>query len=336
MGHSRKKIDLTGQQYGHLTVLEPAENIGERTAWLCQCDCGRQVVVKTHHLRSGHTKSCGCQNGSGGPRNALGLTYIDGTCVEMLAARTVRSNNTSGVPGVDWLAKKQRWRASICFKGKRRYLGSYEKFEDAVKARKEAEAYLFDAFLDAYSGKDSQSEPREADEVRPSRTRDYSNQRLDLTGQRFGQLTVLAPAENIGSMTAWLCRCDCGKELAVMTAHLRSGQTSCGCKQKWTFVDGTFVELLRAKTIRRNNTSGVTGVEWVPASNKWKAVIFFKGRRYYPGCYEKFEDAVKARKRGEEEYHDKFLEEFAAANMEEQQMNALLNNLSAASGNMGE
>ena len=77
-------------------------------------------------------------------------------------------------------------------------------------------------------------------------------------------------------------------------------------------------------------------MEWVPASNKWKAVIFFKGRRYYPGCYEKFEDAVKARKRGEEEYHDKFLEEFAAANMEEQQMNALLNNLSAASGNMGE
>lgn len=201
MGHSRKKIDLTGQQYGHLTVLEPAENIGERTAWLCQCDCGRQAVVKTHHLRSGHTKSCGCQNGAGGPRNALGLTYIDGTCVEMLAARTVRSNNTSGVPGVDWLAKKQRWRASICFKGKRQYLGSYEKFEDAVKARKEAEAHLFDAFLDAYSRRDSQGEPREADEVHAPRTRERGDQRLDPAGQRFGQLTVLAPAEDIGPMT---------------------------------------------------------------------------------------------------------------------------------------
>lgn len=317
MGHSRKKIDLTGQQYGHLTVLEPAENIGKRTAWLCQCDCGRQVVVKTNRLRGGNIQSCGCKNDSGGSRNALGLTYIDGTCVEMLAARTVRSNNTSGVLGVDWQAKKQRWRASICFKGKRRYLGSYEKFEDAVKARKEAETHLFDAFLDAYSGKVPQSELRDADETRPPRTRDYSDQRLDLTGQRFGQLTVLAPAENIGSMTAWRCRCGCGKELVVETAHLRSGQTSCGCKRKWTFVDGTFVELLRAKTIRRNNTSGVTGVEWVPASNKWKAVILFKGRRYYLGCYEKFEDAVKARKRGEEEYHNKFLEEFAAGNTEE-------------------
>lgn len=97
-----------------------------------------------------------------------------------------------------------------------------------------------------------------------------------------------------------------------MTAHLRSGHTtSCGCKPKGTFVDGTFVELIRSNTIRKNNTSGVTGVEWVPAINKWKAVIFFKGERHYLGCYGKFEDAVKARKRAEEELFEPFLREFA-------------------------
>ncbi len=146
-GHSRKKLDLTGQRYGKLTVLAPAENIGGRTAWLCRCDCGRETVVTTRHIRSGHTKSCGCQNGLGGPRTVQGLTYIDGTCVEMLAAKTVRRNNTSGVPGVDWRASKQRWRAMICFKGRRYYLGSYARFEDAVKARKEAEEALHDEFL---------------------------------------------------------------------------------------------------------------------------------------------------------------------------------------------
>lgn len=150
-GHSRKKVDLTGQRYGNLTVLAPVENIGARTAWLCRCDCGRETIVKTQHLRCGHTKTCGCLNGSGHPRNALGLTYIDGTCVEMLQTRTVRSNNTSGVPGVDWLMKKQRWRASICFKGKRRYLGSYSRFEDAVGARKRAEEELFEPFLSEFS-----------------------------------------------------------------------------------------------------------------------------------------------------------------------------------------
>ncbi len=147
MQHSTKKLDLTGQRFGMLTVLRPAENIGNRTAWVCRCDCGKETVVKTYHLRCGHTKSCGCQNGVGGPRYALGLTYVDGTCVEMLQAKTVRRNNTSGVPGVDWRASKGVWRASICFKGKRYYLGSYHQFQDAVQARKCAEENLHDKFL---------------------------------------------------------------------------------------------------------------------------------------------------------------------------------------------
>lgn len=151
MVYSRKKLDLTGQRFGRLTVLAPAANVGDRTAWLCQCDCGKKTVVKTGHLRSGHTKSCGCQNGDGGPRYALGLSYVDGTCVEMLAAKTVRKNNTSGVPGVDWWTSKGRWRASICFKGKRYYLGSYTRFEDAVKARKRAEENLHNQFLREYA-----------------------------------------------------------------------------------------------------------------------------------------------------------------------------------------
>lgn len=226
------------------------------------------------------------------------------------AAKTVRRNNTSGVTGVEWMEKKQRWRATICFQGKRRYLGSFERLEDAAKARRRAEEALTALPLSSHTGEPVQGTPPKIEDVCPPVGRDYSAQRLDLTGRRFGQLTVLKPAENIGSMTAWLCRCDCGKELAVMTAHLRSGQMSCGCKPKVTLVDGTCVELLRSKTIRRNNTSGVTGVEWIPRTNKWKAVIFFKGRRHYLGCYEKFEDAVQARKRGEEEYFGTFLQEF--------------------------
>ena len=142
----------------------------------------------------------------------------------------------------------------------------------------------------------------------------HSRKKLVLTGQRYGKLAVLEPAENVGGRTAWRCRCDCGKETVVMTAHLRSGQTtSCGCKPKVTLVDGTCVELIRSKTIRKNNTSGATGVEWIPRTRQWKAVIFFKGKRHYLGSYGKFEDAVKARKRAEEELFEPFLEEFAQA-----------------------
>ncbi len=141
--YSRKKLNLTGQRFGRLTVIEPAPNMGKRTAWRCRCDCGRETVVTTGRLRSGKTASCGqCVE-----RGLSCLTYIDGTCVEMLKAKTVRRNNTSGVPGVDWRASKGLWRASICFKGRRQYLGSFARFEDAVKARKRAEENLHDQFL---------------------------------------------------------------------------------------------------------------------------------------------------------------------------------------------
>ncbi len=153
MSYSRKKLELTGQRYGRLVVLRQAENIGKRTAWLCRCDCGNEVVVRTDRLRSGHTTSCGCKGPGATPGvGLLGLTYAEGTCLEMLRAKTVRSNNTSGVPGVDWLTAKDRWRASICFKGKRYYLGSYSVFADAVKARKQAEAELHDKFVDEFAG----------------------------------------------------------------------------------------------------------------------------------------------------------------------------------------
>lgn len=145
----RAALDLTGQRFGRLTVLERAENVGGKVAWRCACDCGGETVAKSCHLRGGHVASCGCAK-------INCLTYIDGTCVEMLRAKTVRRNNTSGVPGVDWQARRQRWRATICFKGKRHYLGSFTEFGEAVAARKRGEEALHNTFLreygDAWSG----------------------------------------------------------------------------------------------------------------------------------------------------------------------------------------
>ena len=56
-----KVVDITGNKYGLLTVIERNYDIDDGiTRWLCQCDCGKRIVVKKGHLISGDTQSCGC------------------------------------------------------------------------------------------------------------------------------------------------------------------------------------------------------------------------------------------------------------------------------------
>ena len=52
--------DLTGQQFGRLTVIKFAGFNGASAAWHCKCRCGKKSVITARSLRSGHTKSCGC------------------------------------------------------------------------------------------------------------------------------------------------------------------------------------------------------------------------------------------------------------------------------------
>ena len=143
------RLDLTGWRFGALIVLRRAENIGNKTAWICRCDCGKEVVLRTNALRTGHTISCGCVGGAEHARQ--GLSYVEGTCVERIQSEKIMKNNTSGVTGVAWVNRKQVWQATICFKGKRRYLGRYHRLEDAVKARKRAEEDLYKNFLQEFA-----------------------------------------------------------------------------------------------------------------------------------------------------------------------------------------
>ncbi len=53
----------------------------------------------------------------------------------------------------------------------------------------------------------------------------------DITGQRFGRLTVVGRSgSSIDGKAMWLCQCDCGNTVRVIGKSLRAGLTrSCGC-----------------------------------------------------------------------------------------------------------
>ena len=53
---------------------------------------------------------------------------------------------------------------------------------------------------------------------------------VDLTGQRFGKLTVIGRVGSKRGRANWRCKCECGNECTVISSYLRTGDTqSCGC-----------------------------------------------------------------------------------------------------------
>lgn len=51
---------MIGQRFGMLVVIRKAPSYARRIRFRCICDCGRTSITYGHMLRSGHTRSCGC------------------------------------------------------------------------------------------------------------------------------------------------------------------------------------------------------------------------------------------------------------------------------------
>lgn len=56
---------------------------------------------------------------------------------------------------------------------------------------------------------------------------------IDITGKRFGKLTVVSFDHMIRTRSYWRCKCDCGNDRVVALDHLKCGDTTdCGCERK--------------------------------------------------------------------------------------------------------
>lgn len=96
----------------------------------------------------------------------------------------------------------------------------------------------------------------------------------DLTGKKFGKLTVTQYSEATDQGSVWLCQCECGKQTKASTGALNRGKrVSCGCihvgKNSSRFqghedIGGSYWSQVKAGAKRRNIPFDITIEEaWI-------------------------------------------------------------------------
>lgn len=146
---------LLGNIFGRLTVIKRTNDVG-RAEYLCKCSCGNEIVVKGSYILSGHRKSCGCLKKENSKKlmgniQKKGIDKVlelssSGTNISSLTKR-ISKNNTSGAKGV-YKMPNGKFRVKIQIKKKSIHIGVYDTFEEAKKARVEAEEMYFKPYLD--------------------------------------------------------------------------------------------------------------------------------------------------------------------------------------------
>lgn len=185
------KIDLIGQIYGRLTVLDREKQPSRYglKRWICQCECGSEVRATTSNLKRNRHLSCGCLKSEKSRAAILARAKHDLTG-RIFGRLTVEKLSPARKHG------NRLWECA-CACGQRCLKPAWN--------------------LVSGSTRSCGCLPKRVPE--------------DLTGKRFGRLLVLKNVRlKNHPKVLWECRCNCGQKYICGTANLKSGKTqSCGC-----------------------------------------------------------------------------------------------------------
>lgn len=192
-------IDITGQKFGKLLVLErDKEKIGDAAYWLCQCDCGNIKSIRGTNLRANKQPTRSCGKCITKPENIdmdseIGNRYGRLTVLKRDLLKPIGHHNSAY-----WLCQCDCGNiVSVC----------------GTQLR---------------SQKTKSCGCLKTEMLRMRST-------LDLTDQRFGKLIALSSTKELSEDGTynWLCQCDCGNICCYSVETLNSNKaTSCGCASK--------------------------------------------------------------------------------------------------------
>lgn len=260
-------IDLTGQRFGRLIVIERDKNKKNtsHTYWMCKCDCGNIKSINSDSLRNGKTQSCGCLNKEIISQSKI-ITDMIGKKFGKLTV--IKRSETYITPSRQ---KKVRWLCK-CDCGKETIVSS----QDLKKRHTKSCGCI--------------------------NKKSIGDGLIDLIGKRFGNLVVIKRVEDYVYNSCgkeirspkWLCQCDCGNNVVVQGGNLRSGNTTnCGCKKVCSKGEQIVAEFLLKNNIKfareyyfddlRNKRNNFLRFDFAILDNEDKVIMLieYQGEQHY-------------------------------------------------------
>lgn len=257
----KPRIDMIGKEFGRLKVIKQVESPKKdsREAWyICNCLCGGTIVTRGTSLRKGITSSCGClrrevtqkrnKRTADDNYNLVGKRFNHLVVTEALKSRSCGSRvwkckcdcgNFHNVTTHNLISGNVKSCGCIPTRKpddlKSKKYG-YLTVVELTDQRKSNGSAVWKCVCDCgnetfVSGTN----------LKLGRTVSCGCvRREDLSGMKFGKLTVLYPGNksNKGNGSFWVCMCDCGKQCEIQASKLKSGHTtSCGCAHSDLIID---------------------------------------------------------------------------------------------------
>jgi hypothetical protein len=195
MPKDKRFKDLIGKTFGRLLVLEYS---GKRNTsqhqWLCKCHCGSKKFIGGNELKRGKTKSCGCYH-----------KEVTEQARENLTGQIFGRYTVISYAGAKWPNKKSKGHQWLCQCkcGKKKIVMG----------------------MGLKSGKTTSCGCYHKEQTSKARL-------IDLTGNKYGRLTVIERVGCKNNQPTWLCKCECGNEKVISGNSLTYGNSkSCGCRQ---------------------------------------------------------------------------------------------------------
>lgn len=267
-------IDLTGQRFGRLIVIERVQGV-QPTTWRCKCDCGNETNVRSTNLKNGNVQSCGClRKEKCKQMSQNNLIDLTGKTFNYLTVLERSENNNH--KAVYWKCK--------CVCGKIIDVAGADLTRGTTKSCGCMKKIL----------------------CREARTK-------NMIGKRFGKLLVLEVAGQDSDLSFnYLCQCDCGNTKIINGVNLRKGiTTSCGCinysigeQYIKNILKNNNINFIQEYTVSELNNKRFDFA--IVENEKITRLIEFDGRQHFEPYPEKWEVAcpLEERQRRDQEKND--------------------------------